>query len=149
MQNQTVTIDDILEKLLKINQEVFSELATLNLTLEVVEVVMVPIERRMVARIKEYKGNALKSHQKDSPLIMHDASFEEYINKHLPMSARMRLADTTHLMPEDVENILESAEIQEYENKENENGHTTGLQFDEHNAQDADDRVRDDGVQDL
>ena len=94
MQNQTVTIDDILDEFITKNQEVFDKLVSLNLILEAVEITLVPIEHSMSVRIREYKGNALKTHHKNSPLMTREMSFDDYIQRHLPASVRMRMVDT-------------------------------------------------------
>ena len=145
-----LTIDDILEEFLVVNQSTFDKLMSLNLTLEAVEVTIVPIERRMCVRIKEFAGNTIKPHQKDRPLMMQNVSFDDHMKKYIPIGTRMKMADMTHLTPEILEEILSRHEpIEDINPEEIENEHGDGLQPEQCDEQVADDGVRTNRVQDL
>jgi hypothetical protein len=103
-------VDVILSRFIETNQQLYTELEALGLTFEAVEVIMVPIERRIFAKARELKGNGLKEHRIERPLYMKDTGFDEHIRKTLPPGAMLRYVDMNNLDAETIERILENEE---------------------------------------
>ena len=103
---ETKTIEQILDDFLIVNQQVYSELASLEMTLEAIEIFIVPVERRMIVKIKEFKGNSYKTHQQERSLIMKDINFDNHVASTLPAGASLRRIDMRNLTPDKVEELL-------------------------------------------
>ena len=100
------TVEQILEDFIQANQQVYSDLEALDLTLEAIEIVLVPIQRMMTVRIKEFSGNSLKEHRRERGLYMKSTDFDTHVRKTLPPGASLRHANMRNLNPDKVDKLL-------------------------------------------
>jgi len=100
------TIQQITSRFAEVSQEVWAELEQLDLTIEAVEIFVIPIERRIHVVIKEHKNNSLIAHQADKSLVMKDISFYESVKQQLPPGSRINYMNMRNLTPEVVEQVL-------------------------------------------
>ena len=115
--SEAFTLNDILNEFLDTNQALWTKLEQLGLTMESIEVLMIPVERRMLIRCKEYRNNSLQTHQIDRGLVMQDVDFDTSVRQKLPSGAILRGANFNSLTPEALEKILTGLDT----NKENTN----------------------------
>jgi hypothetical protein len=101
-----ITINDILEEFLAANQKIYTKLESLNLTLESVEIIMVPTERRQFVRVKEFAKNSLQTHQKERPLAMQSVDFDKHMKRHSPPGVQLRQYDQRNLDAQTIKQIL-------------------------------------------
>jgi len=101
------SIDQILDKFLTASQEIYTEAESLGLTLESIEVVVIPIERRCFVRVKEFQTNSLQSHFKECDLRMQEVKFDEHVRRTAPTGISSRFLNTRALTPEIIEKTLE------------------------------------------
>lgn len=104
-ENIGITIDQVLDKFLTVTQEVYTEAESLGLTFEAIEIAVVPIERRLFVRIKEFQKNSTVSHQKGCDLRMREVQFDEHVRSATPSGASLRFMDRS-LTPEGIERVL-------------------------------------------
>ena len=107
MQN-TITTNDILEQFLTENQRIYSELETLGLTLEAIEVIIVPIERRISVRIKEFNKSSMITHQKGCELRMKEVQFDDRTPR-----GYVKWDDLRTFTPETLDEILKNKEVEQ------------------------------------
>ena len=105
---KTLNIEQILIEFLQVNQDTYSKLEQLDKVVESVEIVIVPIERRMFVRVREHVNNSLQIHQKDQNLVMREINFDTHLKNTMSPGARMRYADARNLDPQTIEKILEN-----------------------------------------
>ena len=105
---ETLNIEQILTEFLQVNQDTYSKLEQLDKVVESVEIVIVPIERRIFVRVREHVNNSLQVHQKDQNLVMREIDFDTHLKNTMSPGVKMRYADTRNLDPQTIEKILEN-----------------------------------------
>ena len=104
--SETFTLNDILNEFLDANQALWTKLEQLGLTMESVEILMIPVERRMLIRCKEYRNNSLQTHQIDRGLVMQEVDFDASIRQKLPPGTILRGVNFNNLTPEVLGRVL-------------------------------------------
>jgi len=103
-------IEQILNRFLDVNQEVFNEVEELDLTTESVEVILSPLERRIMVRLRGYKNNTLQTYRADKNLVMKNVDFDANLKRQLSPGAILRGTDMRNLDPQTLEKVLTDIE---------------------------------------
>jgi len=104
--DKILTLEQILEKFIEANQQVYSDLELLGLILDAIEVILIPTERRLLVRVREYKDNTLQTHQMDKSLVMKNDNLDVTLKRSLSHGAILRGTDMRNLDPVTLERIL-------------------------------------------
>jgi len=110
-----VTLENVLQEFVHVNQQAFHALETLGLVLDCVEIILVPTERRMIVRVKEYAGNSLKTHQVESSLKMTAVNVEDVLAKNASPGISIRHVDARNLTHELIDKIITGLEAKSAE----------------------------------
>jgi len=110
METNKETIEQVLDRFIEVNQSVFTELEETGATIESVEVILIPVERRLLVRMREYKNNGLQTHQLDKSLVMKNVDFDASLKRQLSPSAVLRGTNMRNLDPATLEKVLADVE---------------------------------------
>jgi len=108
MEQNEDKLDNIFEQFFEVNQSIFSQLEQTKRVIESVEIMLLPMEKRISIRINEHAKNTFKPHQQERPLVTQDVDFYNRIKSHLPPGAMLRHIDPTNIDPVQLTEILNS-----------------------------------------
>jgi hypothetical protein len=105
-----ITIEGILNEFLETTQGIYSKLEQLDKVIENVEIIVVPIERRVFVRVREHHDNSVQTHQLERHLVMKGIDFDKHIKSNTPPGVQLRQYDQRNLTPQTIEKILANAQ---------------------------------------
>jgi hypothetical protein len=118
-----ITIEQILNEFLDVSQSVYSKLEQLDKVIENIEIILVPTERRLLARIREHQNNSVQTHQLDRNLVMKEVDFDKHMANQAPPGVRLRQYDQRNLNPQTIEKILTTSPISTHNEQDKTTGH--------------------------